>query len=232
MDRVTQLKQQVGHAAADEIQSGMIVGLGSGSTAVWMVRRLAERLNAGELTDIVGIPTSTGTEAEAKQLGIPLTTLTEHPVVDLVIDGADEIDPALNLIKGGGGALLREKIVAQAAKRIIIVADDRKKVARLGTTFKLPVEVIRFGYASQRRFLEGLGCTVTQRMTADDTPYLTDSDNYIFDCDFTQVGGIADLEALAQEIVTRAGVVEHGLFLGMAEQAIVATEDGIERLTK
>lgn len=229
MDSVTALKKRVGEAAADEIESGMVVGLGTGSTAVWMVRRLAERLQAGDVHDVVGVPTSKRTEEEAQSLDIPLTTLEEAPALDLTIDGADEIDPQLNLVKGGGGALLREKIVAQASKRLLIVADESKRVDRLGSTFKLPVEVILFGRDSQRRFLEGLGAQVAMRLQEDGTPYLTDSGNYIYDCDFTP-GGIADADQLAAQLMARAGIVEHGLFLGMAQSAIVATANDVVRL--
>ncbi|MEM6285359.1 MAG: ribose-5-phosphate isomerase RpiA [Chloroflexota bacterium] len=228
MDRVTELKKQVGEAAAAEIKSGMVVGLGTGSTAVWMVRRLGAMLQNGEVEHIVGIPTSERTAEEAQKLNIPLTTLAENPVLDLTIDGADEIDPALNLIKGGGGALLREKIVAQASKRLIVVADDRKLVDKLGSTFKLPVEVIPFGHSSQRAYLENLGAQVMLRMQ-DDAPFTTDSGNYIYDCDF---GPVDDVHGMARKIADRAGVVEHGFFIGMASMAIVASEDGIRTVTR
>ncbi|MEL6271962.1 MAG: ribose-5-phosphate isomerase RpiA, partial [Chloroflexota bacterium] len=225
MDRVTELKKQVGEAAAAEIKSNMAVGLGSGSTAIWMVRRLGEMLQNGEVENVIGLPSSERTAKEARRLNIPLTTLSENPILDLAIDGADEIDPALNLIKGGGGALLREKIVAQASKRFIIVADDRKLVDKLGSTFKLPVEVIPFGHSSQRDFLQSLGAQVTLRTTEGGDPFTTDSGNYIYDCDF---GPIDDVPAMARRIVDRAGVVEHGFFIGMAERAIVASADGIQ----
>ncbi len=222
-------KQQAGEAAADRIESGMAVGLGTGTTAIWMVRRLAERLRAGELTDIVGVPTSERTRAEAETLDIPLATLNEQPRLDVTIDGADEIDPDLNLIKGGGGALLREKIVAEASKELWIVGTPNKRVNRLGETFELPVEVVTFGYGVHRAFLEGLGATVTLRTDADGEPYHTDSGNLIYDCDF---GGIDDVQALADRLVRRAGIVEHGLFIGLATEVIIAGPEGLETRRK
>ncbi len=229
MNDVTELKKRVGEAAAARIESGMRVGLGTGSTAVWMVRRLGERLRDGDLTDIVGVPTSERTAQEAASLGIPLATLEDYPTLNLTIDGADEIDPQLNLVKGGGGALLREKIVAQASEQFIIVADDRKLVDRLGTTFKLPVEVVAFGHGSQLTFFEGLGAQPALRLNDDGQPFLTDSNNYIYDCTFAN--GITDLMATAARLSERAGIVDHGLFLGMATLAIVSTADGVAVLT-
>lgn len=226
MNDVTELKKRVGTAAANQIESGMRVGLGTGSTAVWMVRRLGERLQNGDLTDVIGVPTSERTANDAAELSIPLGTLEDFPALDLTIDGADEIDPQLNLIKGGGGALLREKIVAQASKQFIIVADGSKLVDRLGTTFKLPVEVIPFGHGSQLSFLESLGAQPALRVQEDGEPFLTDSLNYIYDCTFRD--GIADAIDVAARLSARAGIVEHGLFLGMATMAIVSTADGVQ----
>lgn len=222
------LKQQAGFRAVDDhVRSGMTLGLGTGSTAIWALRRIAERLRAGNLTDIVGVPTSDRTRAEAEQLGIPLTTLADHPHIDLTIDGADEVDPALNLIKGGGGALLREKIVAQASRQVVIVGDSSKQVRQLGTTFKLPVEVVPFAIPTVTAFIQDtLGATPTRRTTTTGTPYLTDSGNHILDCHFPD--GIANAPALAATLAARAGIVEHGLFIQLATEVIVASEQGIE----
>ena len=156
MHTVEQLKKAAADTAVSHIKSGMVVGLGTGSTAIWGVRRLAELLASGEIQDIVTIPTAIRTEEAARALGIPLTTLAEHPQIDITFDGADEVDPQLNLIKGGGGALLREKIVAQASLRNIIIVDDSKISPQLGTLFALPVEVIPFAWETQVTFLQNL----------------------------------------------------------------------------
>ena len=226
---IESLKQQAGEYAADFVESGMIVGLGSGSTAIFATRRIAQRLLCRELTDIVAIPTSLATEAAAIELGIPLTTLAQHPRVDITIDGADEVDPDFNLIKGGGGAHLREKIVAQATKRLVIVADDSKLVNQLGTSWAIPVEVIPFGWQSQAAYLESLGAAPRLRMDGD-APFQTDGGNLILDADF---GPIADPAALARQLESRAGIVEHGLFIGMARDVVVAgTEGGVRHLRR
>lgn len=207
------------------VQSGMVVGLGSGSTAIWAVRKLAEWIAKGKLTAILAIPTSEATDREARRLGIPLTTLEDHPLVDLVIDGADEVDPDLNLIKGGGGALLREKIVAQAAKRLIIVVDESKLSSRLGEQWPVPVEVIPFGWKCQQKFIEGLGAAATLRTGPDGSVFLTDQRNYILDCRFGPIGIAVEL---AQGLKNRTGIVEHGLFLNMATDLIVARHSGVD----
>jgi len=222
------LKQQAADHAAALVESGMVVGLGVGSTAILFVRRLVERLNAGDLSNIVGIPCSVQVEAEARQLGIPLTTLEEQSVVDLTVDGADEVDPALNLIKGGGGALLREKIVAQSSRREIIIVDEEKLSPTLGTRWALPVEVVRFGWGAQARYLESLGATVTLRMLDDGAPFVTDQGNLILDSNF---GLMADLDDLNERLNARVGIVEHGLFLRLASDVIVASTSGIRQLT-
>ncbi len=223
------LKQLAGQSAADaSVTSGMVVGLGTGSTAIWAVRRIAERITTGDLTDVVGVPTSQRTADEARQLGIPLTTLMDHPRVDVTIDGADEVDNDLNLIKGGGGALLREKIVAQASDQLVIVVDASKLSPRLGTGFRLPVEVIPFGVEVVRRYVMSLGAQTMLRRADDGNPYTTDNGNYILDCDFS--AGIADVHALASQLGDRAGVVEHGLFIQLATQVIVADAQGIHTL--
>ncbi len=221
-------KQRAAEQAAQFVQSGMVVGLGTGSTAIFATRRIAHLLNTGQLKNITGIATSRGTEAEALRLGIPLMADDLPIQVDITIDGADELDSHLRLIKGGGGALLREKIVAQASRRVIIVADESKLSDQLGTNFKLPVEVLRFGWRSQARYLESLGASIEIRQTADGLQFITDSGNLILDCRF---GPIADPAELAFKLNQRAGIVEHGLFIGIATDAIIAGPDGIRHLT-
>jgi ribose 5-phosphate isomerase A len=224
------LKQQAAGQVLAFIQSGMIVGLGAGSTALLAVQGLAEALARGELADILGIPCSSVIEAEARRLGIPLTTLEDHPVIDLTFDGADEVDPDLNLIKGGGGALVREKIVAQASRREIIVVDESKLSPLLGTRWALPVEVVPFGWGSQAAYLESLGARI--RLRSGDgaaEPFITDQGNYILDCDF---GPIADPVGLGARLDARTGIVGHGLFLGLATDVIVAGASGVRHLRR
>lgn len=222
---VIELKRQAAEKAVEWVQSGMVVGLGTGSTAVWAVRHLGALLQTGALTDIVGIPTSQRTAEEAQRVGIPLTTLDDHPQIDITIDGADEVSPILDLIKGGGGALLREKIVAQASKRLFIIVDESKLSAHLGTKWPVPVEVVPFGWTSQLAYLQSLGATVTLRRNDDDTPYITDNHNLILDCDF---GQIQDPAALAAILNQRTGIVEHGLFIQMTTDLIMASLSAIE----
>ncbi len=229
MDPESFLKLQASVHAVTFIQSGMIVGLGHGSTAILAVRHLAERLAQGELHDIQGVPCSRQIEAEAGRLGIPLTTLEDHPVVDLTIDGADEVDPAFNLIKGGGGALLREKIVAQASRREIIVVDELKLSPALGTHWAVPVEVIPFGWRTQAVYLESLGARIRLRSDDDGMPFRTDQGNFILDCAFGPIGEPASLGA---RMDARTGIVAHGLFLGLATDVIVAGASGVRCLTR
>lgn len=228
------LKQQAADRVLTYIESDMIVGLGAGSTALLAVRGLAQKLSRGELTDIQGIPCSRVIEAEARRLGIPLTTLEDYPVIDLTFDGADEVDPALNVIKGGGGALLREKIVAQASRREIIIVDESKLSPALGTQWAVPVEVIPFGWRTQAAYLESLGAQVRLR-PGDDTsggsgqPFHTDQGNVILDCSF---GPIDDPVSLGGRMDARTGIVAHGLFLGLATEVIVAGAGGIKHLQR
>jgi ribose 5-phosphate isomerase A len=224
---IADMKRRAGERAVDFVASGMVVGLGHGSTTIFALRRIAELLHRGELHDVVGIPTSTHVERDARELGIPLTTLNEHGVIDLTIDGADEVDDDLNLIKGGGGALLREKIVAQASRREIIVVDQTKLSPTLGIQWPLPVEVIPFGWRSQAAYLESLGAEISLRRTEDGSPFHTDQGNLILDCNF---GPISAPAQLAAQLNRRAGVVEHGLFLGLASDVIVGTDEGIRHL--
>lgn len=226
---IDELKRQAAETAVAAIQSGMVVGLGTGSTAVHVVRAVGRMLQDGRLHDIVAVPTSEATAQEAERLHIPLTTLDDCPVVDVGIDGADEISPTLDLIKGLGGALLREKIVTIAASWFIVVADDSKKVSRLGTQAPVPVEVIPFAHRSVQDYLSSLGARPVLRLH-NGQPFITDEGNIILDCHFQ--GGIDDPVQLAQAIKQRPGIVEHGLFLGMAKTAVVASTSGIEVLGK
>jgi ribose 5-phosphate isomerase A len=223
-------KQQAAARALGYLEDGMTVGLGSGSTSARFVDLVGERVKAG--LRITGVPTSEATRAQAERLGIPLTTLDDVPFLDLTVDGADELDDALRLIKGGGGALLREKIVAAASRRMIVIADGSKRVDRLGR-FPLPVEVVPFGLGATRRAVEAAfersGCPGESniRSGADGTPFQTDGGHLILDA---RLGAIPDPEALASALAAIPGVVEHGLFLGLATGAILATEAGLHEL--
>lgn len=227
-DQQTQLKQQAAERAVEFIQSGMVVGLGTGSTAIFATRRIGQLLAEGQLTDVTGIATSRKTDEEARRLGIPLLPDDLPHPVDVTIDGADEIGPDFHLIKGGGGALLREKIVAQASSRFIVVADESKLSEKLGMNYRLPVEVLEFAWRSQLHFVESLGARAEVRQNADGSRFLTDSGNLILDCDF---GPITDPLELAASLGSRAGIVEHGLFLFMATDVIIAGRDGVRHLT-
>ena len=222
-----QLKQKAAHRAVESIESGMIVGLGTGSTTSFAVIRIAERIKSGDLKDIVCIPTSIRTEKLARDRNIPLTTLDEQPEIDVTIDGADEVDPELNLIKGGGGALLREKVVAQASRENIIIVDESKLSECLGTLWALPLEVIPFAAQTESNFLQSLGAAVSLRSDENRQPYTTDQKNFILDANF---GKMSDPAGLSAKLNERAGIIEHGLFLGLASEVIVAAEDDIRHL--
>jgi len=224
-----QLKKQAAVYAVDLVQSGMIVGLGHGSTAIHVVGLLAEKLKSGQLKDVIGVPSSYQVEEEAMRYGMPLKAFDEIPVIDITIDGADEVDPQLNMIKGGGGALLREKIIAQASRREVIVVDETKLTPILGRRRCVPVEVVPFGWKSQALYLESLGAKVTMRRNADRSPYHTDCGNWIFECNF---GPIERPHILAEKIKNRAGIVEHGLFLGLASDVIVGSAGGVRHLKR
>ncbi len=224
------LKRAVGVEAAELVESGMRLGLGTGSTVAHLLVALAEKLSRGALTDVVGVPTSLRTAREARELDIPLTSLTETPILDLTIDGADEVDPALNVIKGLGGALLREKMVAQASRRLAIMVDDGKMVPALGTRCPVPVEVVQFGWEVHGPFMESCGADPVLRVGSDGEPMVTDNGNYIIDCHFA--GGIDDAEGFERAIRARAGVVESGLFLGMATEVLVGGPAGVETLSR
>ena len=223
-----ELKRLAAERAVSLIESGMVVGLGHGSTSLLAVHELAGRLKRGEVRDIVAIPCSPEIEAESRKLGIAITTLEEHPNIDLTVDGADEVDPQLNLIKGGGGALLREKIVAQASAREVIMVDESKLSPMLGTKWAVPVEVLEYGLRSQREFIESLGGQPKVRMSGD-RPFRTASNNLILDCNF---GPIEDPASLATQLKQRTGIVEHGLFVGMATEVVVAGTAGVRVLKR
>jgi ribose 5-phosphate isomerase A len=231
MNRQDRYKQQAAEQAVELIESGMTVGLGSGETATYAIRRIGLLLRAGKLEDIVGVPTSLETAAEAVRLGIPLLEDSRALPADITIDGADEIDPQMNLIKGRGGALLREKIVAQTSRRVVIVADDSKLSQSLGTRAALPVEVVPFGSRYQTEYLKQFipQAQISFRMGPDGSPVRTDQGNFILDC-FT--GPIDDPAELATRIQARAGVVAHGLFLKLATDLIVAGPTGIDHRTR
>ncbi len=222
--RADQEKEAAARASLRFIKSGQVVGLGTGSTAASFIRLLAEQVKNG--LRIRGIPTSVRSRELAESLGIPLTTLDECQEIDVTVDGADEVDPELRLIKGGGGALLREKVVASATKHLVIVADATKQVPRLGK-FPLPVEVIRFAQALVAKKIAALGADVRLRLQANGTPYVTDESNHIFDCRFDE---IADADNLARQLSDMPGIVEHGLFIGMASTVLLAKGDEIVEL--
>ena len=223
MTDVEAWKRQAAERAVEWVEPGMVVGLGTGTTAVWAVRRIGERLADGTLHDIVGVPTATATAEEAERVGIRLLGDDVPWEIDLTIDGADEVDPALELVKGGGGALLREKLVAQSTRREVIVVDDTKPSPMLGTKHALPIEVVDFGLATTVTWLQSLGATTVVR-TAGSGLYRTDQGNLIVDADF---GPIPDPAALAERLAAHAGIVEHGLFVGLTDTLVVAGPDGI-----
>ncbi len=222
------LKKAAAEYAVRYIESGMTVGLGTGSTAIFAIQRIGALLQSGELKDIVGFATSRASRDAAVDLNIPMLPDDLPQAIDVTIDGADEVDPQLNLVKGGGGALLREKLVAQATAREVIVVDESKLSPRLGTLHTLPVEVLHFGWRSQARFLESLGAKYTVRQTAGGDEYRTDQGNMILDCDF---GPIGDAANLARQLERRAGIVEHGLFLGLTHLVVVSSPSGIREMT-
>ena len=221
------LKRAAALRALDEVRDGMVLGLGTGSTAAFVVEGLAARVKEG--LRIVGIPTSSRTAAQARRLGVPIATFAEYQSIDLTIDGADEVAlGSLHLIKGLGGALLREKIVAAASRRLVIVVDQEKLVERLGEHTPVPVEVTQFGWQATAAALAALGSVPQRRYTAGDQPYLTDGGNFILDCRF---GPIADPAALERKIAMTVGAVESGLFVGRATLVVVASADGVEVMT-
>jgi ribose 5-phosphate isomerase A len=222
-------KQQAGEAALQFVRDGMIVGLGTGSTAKFFIAALAAALRDGKLRNIRGVPTSVASENLARASGLPIVDFAQVQLIDVTIDGADEIAPGLALIKGLGGALLREKLVAQNSKRLIIIADSSKMVGKLGTKSPLPVEITPFGQDASEHFLRELGCVPALRLGDDRKVFVTDNGNHIFDCKFN---GIEDPAALDEKLCHRAGIVESGLFLNLADTAIVADETSVRTISK
>ena len=232
-----ELKQMTGYKSVDDhVESGMVVGLGTGSTAYFAVERLGQKLKSGELKDIIAIPTSERTREQAESLGIPLCTLNEKSVLDVAIDGADEVDPNLALVKGGGGALLREKMVEVMAKKFVVIVDDSKLCKGLGPGFPLPVEITPFCHMHTLRTIAALpsvaGCEAVLRMGSSSTNKpdgdeiaVTDNGNYIVDLHFKEP--IKDVNKAAEELKNTVGVVDHGLFVDMSYQVIIAGKDGI-----
>jgi ribose 5-phosphate isomerase A len=216
-------KQRAATAALDYVRSDTVIGLGSGSTSECFVIALGEALKSGRLKNITGVPTSEKTAKLAREHGIPLTSLSAVPILAVTVDGADEVTPRLELIKGGGGAMLREKIVAQNSERLVIIADEHKRVAKLGTTFAVPVEVIKFEHEATARFLKTLGCEPRLR------DFVTDNGNLIYDCKFPS--GIDAPAKLEMQLKSRAGIVETGLFLGIASVALIADESRVDVLS-
>lgn len=218
------MKQLACQRAAQEVQDGMVLGLGTGTTVYYFLQELGRMVREG--LRIAGVPTSLQTTQLATQLAIPLTTLDEHPDLDLAVDGADEVDDDLNLIKGAGGALLREKIVVASAARFLVVVDDSKIVRQLGARFPVPVEVVPFGHIPATRALEGLGARVTLRRGAEGQTRLSDNGNYLLDCHF---GPIADPAALQQQLLAIPAVIDSGLFIGVTDTVLIGHAEGVRR---
>lgn len=238
--RQDQLKREVGYKAVDDyVRSGMVVGLGTGSTAYFAVERVGQKLKSGELKDIVAVPTSKRTQEQAEKLGIPLATLDTlytEPLLDVAIDGADSVDPSLNLVKGGGGAHFREKIVEASAKTFVVIVDDSKLCDGLGPHFPVPVEIVPFCHEHTARVIASLpaldGCRPVLRLGSSsnnksdgDKPAVSDNGNYILDLHFSKP--IKDPKKAAQQLKETIGVVEHGFFIGMASVVLIAGKDGV-----
>jgi len=226
---LNQLKNKAAVEAVKNVESGMVLGLGTGLTANFAIHEISRLLKEGSLKDIVGIPSSSQTEKLALELGIPLISFEQKSEIDLNIDGADEVDPELNLIKGGGGALLREKIIAQSSNRNIIVVDEKKLSQKLGTRWPVPVEIIEFAYKPVAKYIEDLGAEVTLRKNQNGQIYKTDHGNIIIDCNFGQIENLGELD---KALNSKAGIVEHGLFIGIADEVIIGKPDTIEYLKK
>ena len=220
------MKRIAAQKAVEFVENDMIVGLGTGSTVKYALKNLGERVQEG--LSIKGIPTSNETKKIAMKFNIPIVSLSEYPEIDITIDGADEVDSNLNLIKGGGGALTREKIIAYHSKMVIIITDDSKVVKSLGIDFPLPIEVVKFEWQATKRAIEKIGCNVELRKIFDD-PFITDNGNYILDCEFERIN---DPEQLEQDINMIPGVVENGLFIGVATKVIVGSKKGIMTLER
>ena len=226
-------KQAAAIFAADLVPNDCILGLGTGSTADLFVRELGRRLADGRIRGITGAPTSNRTADLAREVGIPLLPNDDLPdEIAITFDGADEVDPAWNLTKGGGGSLLREKIVAQASRQLVIMVDDSKVVDRLGASFPIPIDVVPFGWASHLRFLRELGVEPRLRRLIDGGVVRTDEGNFILDLDLRKQGGVPDLLAFHARLSSRVGIVETGIFLGLATAVIVGRADGADQLRR
>jgi len=224
------LRQLAAQRALDFVESGMTLGLGTGATTRYFIDLLGEKLARGALTDVRGVPTSQGSAEQAARLGIPIVSLEDYPELDLAVDGADEVDPNLNLIKGLGRAALREKIVEIHTRRLVIVVDQSKLVSRLGTRGPLPVEILPFEAPAHVRWLNTLGCRAELWLEEDGLPARTDNGNYLARLWFPK--GIRHPRALARKLAARPGILEHGLFLNMASLVIVAGENGVQILER
>lgn len=222
-------KKIAAEKATEEIRPGMVVGLGTGSTVYYALLKIGILVRDG--LEIVGIPTSESTEKIATAQGIPLSTLAAHPTINLTIDGADEVDLRLNLIKGGGAALVREKIIANASQRILIVVDESKCSQVLGTNFPLPVEIVQFGWEATQKAVNQL-CGNSTLRGGNEHPLVTDNGNYILDCDFSLVGGITEPAKVELALNNLPGVVENGIFVNRADKVIVGTSAGIRYMEK
>ncbi len=227
MADLERMKQLACQRAAQEVQDGMVLGLGTGTTVYYFLQELGRMVREG--VRITGVPTSVQTAQLATQLAIPLTTLDDYPHLDLAVDGADEVDDHLNLVKGAGGALLREKIIAASAARFLVVVDESKMVHQLGARYPVPVEVVPFGHIPATHALEGLGARVTLRRGADGQTWISDNGNYILDCRF---GPIADPLALQQQLLAIPAVIDSGLFIGMTDTVLVGHAEGVRRLER
>lgn len=225
MKRIEIYKKKAAEKACEFIQDGMIIGMGSGSTTFYALERIGELIRSGHLNNVAGIPSSLNTSKLAVKFGIPLTDFKNHSQIDLTLDGADEVDQNLNMIKGGGGAHLREKIVFQASKRNIVIVDKSKMSQKLGSKRSVPLEILPFAMEVESRFLQSIGAKISLRKVPDGNPYITDQQNFIFDTDF---GIIEKPEELDSLLNSRAGIMAHGLFIGMASEVIVAGEKGIK----
>ncbi len=219
---IEHLKKIAAEKATEEVRNGMVVGLGTGSTVYYALLKLGKMVRDG--LNIVGIPTSDGTEKIAKEQDIPLSTLAVHSTIELTIDGADEVDVHLNLIKGGGAALVREKIIANTSKRILIVVDENKVSRVLGTSFALPVEIVRFGWEATQREVDKI-CGRSDVRGGIENPLITDNGNYILDCHFD---GISEPEKVELQLNNIPGVVENGIFVDRADKVIIGTSSGIK----
>ena len=219
---IEHLKKIAAEKATEEIREGMVVGLGTGSTVYYALLKIGTMVRNG--LNIIGIPTSSGTEKIAQEQDIPLSTLAAHPTIALTIDGADEVDEYLNLIKGGGAALVREKIIANASKRIVIVVDESKVSRVLGTSFALPVEIVQFGWEATKRVVDTV-CGQSKLRGDIHNPLITDNGNYILDCHFD---GITDPEKVELQLNNIPGVVENGIFVNRADKVIIGTMNGIK----